>query len=60
MAVSANGSGVWLFYEDLAWIDGFGIRYTLGMDGLSLLLVLLTALLQVAAVLALVLAGRGL
>ncbi len=42
--------GNWLQYEDHAWIDSLGIRYTLGLDGISLLLVLLTGLLQLAAV----------
>ncbi len=45
------GPGGWLLYEDYSWIERFGIRYTLGMDGISLLLVLLTAFLQVIAVL---------
>jgi NADH-quinone oxidoreductase subunit M len=44
------GSG-WLLKEDHAWIPQFGIRYSLALDGISLLLVSLTALLQVAAVL---------
>ena len=48
--VEPGGSG-WLLYEDYRWIETFGIRYTLGMDGISLLLVLLTAFLQVVAVL---------
>lgn len=51
MAISSAGGSGWLFYEDAAWIEAFGIRYTLGMDGISLLLVLLTALLQVVAIL---------
>lgn len=46
-----TGTGGWLLYEDRSWIETFGIRYTLGMDGISLLLVLLTAFLQVIAVL---------
>jgi NADH-quinone oxidoreductase subunit M len=29
--------------EDRAWVDAFGIRYRLGIDGLSLLLILLTS-----------------
>ncbi len=37
--------------EDLPWIERFGIRYTLGMDGVSLLLVLLTAFITVIAML---------
>ena len=46
-----DGSGGWLLFEDRSWIKAFGIRYTLGMDGISLLLILLTAFLQVIAVL---------
>lgn len=42
--------GFFLF-EDLPWIPTFGIRYTLGMDGISLLLVMLTALVTVLAIL---------
>ena len=30
------------FREDIPWIDAFGIRYTLGVDGMSAVLVLLT------------------
>lgn len=37
--------------EDLPWIERFGIRYTLGMDGISLLMVLLTAFITVIAML---------
>jgi NADH-quinone oxidoreductase subunit M len=50
-ALAAPDASGWRFYEDAAWIEPFGIRYTLGMDGISLLLVLLTALLQVVAIL---------
>ncbi|SHI98707.1 NADH dehydrogenase subunit M [Malonomonas rubra DSM 5091] len=46
-----TGSSGWLLYEDYSWIERFGIRYTLGLDGISLLLVILTAFLQVIAVL---------
>jgi NADH-quinone oxidoreductase subunit M len=42
----------WLLREDYPWIESLGIRFTLGMDGISLLMVLLTALLVVVAVLA--------
>jgi len=42
--------GFFLF-TDLPWIDALGIRYTLGMDGISLLLVLLTALVTMLAML---------
>jgi NADH-quinone oxidoreductase subunit M len=43
-------AGFFLF-EDAAWVERFGIRYTLGMDGISLVLVLLTAFITVIAVL---------
>jgi len=33
----------YLLAEDAAWIPAFGIRYTLGLDGISLLMVMLTA-----------------
>lgn len=46
-----DGGGGWFLYEDAAWIGRFGIRYTLGMDGISLLLVLLTTFLQIIAIL---------
>ncbi|RII28080.1 MAG: NADH-quinone oxidoreductase subunit M [Geobacter sp.] len=32
-----------LLLEDRSWIEAFGIRYTLGLDGISLLMVMLTA-----------------
>ncbi len=41
----------WLLAEDFAWIERFGIRYSLGLDGISLLLVLLTAILGVMGIL---------
>ena len=47
----ASVHGVWLLWEDSAWLPSLGIRYTLGLDGISLLLLLLTALLQVICVL---------
>lgn len=37
--------------QDLPWIERFGIRYTLGLDGISALLVLLTAFIMCVAVL---------
>jgi NADH-quinone oxidoreductase subunit M len=43
---SGGAGGEWLLYEDASWIGRFGIRYTLGLDGISLLLVLLTAFVQ--------------
>ena len=38
------------FREDLPWIDAFGMRYTLGVDGISVALVILTTLLSVVAI----------
>lgn len=46
-----NGSGPWFRVEDYAWIPSVGIRYTLAADGLSLMLLLLTAFLGVLCVL---------
>jgi NADH-quinone oxidoreductase subunit M len=40
----------WLLREDYRWIPALGIRFSLGLDGLSLLMVLLTSLLSVLAV----------
>ncbi|MCF8105618.1 MAG: NADH-quinone oxidoreductase subunit M [Desulfohalobiaceae bacterium] len=44
------GTG-WLLVEDYAWIERLGIRYTLALDGISLLLILLTAFLTCVCVL---------
>jgi NADH-quinone oxidoreductase subunit M len=38
------------FREDLPWIRAFGMRYTMGVDGLSSVLVLLTTLLSSVAI----------
>jgi NADH-quinone oxidoreductase subunit M len=43
---------VWLARLDLQWIPAFGIRFQLALDGLSLLLLALTAFLGLIAVLA--------
>lgn len=40
----------WLLQEDYRWIAALGIRISLGIDGLSLLMILLTAFLSVLAV----------
>lgn len=48
-AVSGQFPGFFLV-TDLPWIDRFGIRFTLGLDGISALLVLLTAFIMCAAV----------
>jgi NADH-quinone oxidoreductase subunit M len=38
------------FREDLPWIEAFGMRYTMGVDGLSAVLVLLTTLLSAVSI----------
>ena len=49
---SAGRGGLFQFTEDLSWIPIFGIRYKLGVDGLSLLLVVLTTTLSWISILA--------
>ena len=41
-------AGFFLF-QDLPWIERFGIRYSIGMDGISLVMVLLTSFITVIA-----------
>lgn len=45
------GTAEFQFVEDNSWIPSLGIRYHLGIDGISLLLVVLTTLLTVLAIL---------
>jgi len=47
-----NSSYEMQFAENKAWIEQFGIYYHLGIDGISLLLVMLTTFLTVLSVLA--------
>jgi len=47
---AAAPAGFFLF-TDHDWIPAFGVRYILGMDGISLLLVILTALVTLVAML---------
>ena len=42
-AGTASADGRFRFVEDYSWIPTFGARYTLGLDGIGLVLVLLTA-----------------
>jgi NADH-quinone oxidoreductase subunit M len=42
--------GEFQFREDVPWIEAFGMRYTLGVDGLSAVLVLLTTVLSVVSI----------
>jgi NADH-quinone oxidoreductase subunit M len=45
------GTTAWQGYVDLPWISGWGARFTVGIDGISLFMVLLTTLLMPLAVL---------
>jgi NADH-quinone oxidoreductase subunit M len=46
-----SASGPWLMYVDMSWIPRYGIRFSLGMDGISMLMVTLSALLFMLSVL---------
>ncbi len=46
-----NISGGWIQVEDFPWIQSMGIRFTLALDGISLVLILLTSILGVLVVL---------
>ncbi|MBU5611961.1 complex I subunit 4 family protein [Geomonas azotofigens] len=48
---AAGAPAGYFLYQDAAWIERFGIRYTLGMDGISLVMTLLTAFITLIAVL---------
>ena len=45
-----TGGSEFQFREDAPWIEAFGMRYTLGVDGLSMVLVLLTTVLSVVSI----------
>lgn len=51
MDLRSRAIGDWLLLEDFAWIPSLGIRYTLAMDGISLLLISLTAFLGIFSIL---------
>lgn len=51
LKAQAGPGGKWLRVEDYPWIERFGIRYSLGLDGIALMLILLTAFLTVLCVL---------
>jgi len=46
-----TGSGGFQFVEDFSWIPSLGISYHLGIDGISLILILLTTLLTAVSIL---------
>ena len=52
LAGFATGSGGFQYMEDVAWIPLFGIHYQVGVDGISLILIVLTTLLTAISVLA--------
>jgi NADH-quinone oxidoreductase subunit M len=47
----AHMTGVWLLTEDFPWMESLGIRYSLGLDAISLMLILLTSFLGILCVL---------
>ncbi len=47
-----NGTAAWQFQESLPWIERFNARYHLGVDGISVWFVLLTAFITIIVVLA--------
>ncbi|MCE5334850.1 MAG: NADH-quinone oxidoreductase subunit M [Desulfobacteraceae bacterium] len=49
--LKSGATGNWLLIEDHSWIPGLGVRYLLAMDGISLLLITLTAFIGVLTVL---------
>ena len=42
LRVQTGPTGAWMLAEDYPWIANLGIRYSLGLDGVSLMLILLT------------------
>jgi NADH-quinone oxidoreductase subunit M len=51
-SVQASGHGAWLVESHVSWIPRWGISLHLGLDGLSLILILLTAFIGVVAIIA--------
>ncbi len=49
--LKGNAAGGWILAEDRSWIGSIGVRYSLALDGISLLLISLTALLGVLSIL---------
>jgi len=50
LSISAKGSGYFEFEDALSWIPTLGISYRVGLDGVSLLMVLLTCILVPLAI----------
>ena len=51
-AAQASGHGAWLVESRVSWIPHWGISLHLGLDGLSLILIVLTAVVGVIATMA--------
>ncbi|MHB8596026.1 MAG: complex I subunit 4 family protein [Ktedonobacteraceae bacterium] len=49
-AIGSAPNSTFLFNEKVTWISSLGINYSLGVDGISLLLVVLTALLTLVCI----------
>ncbi len=49
-AIGSAPNGTFLFNEKVTWISSLGISYSLGVDGISLLLVVLTTLLTLVCI----------
>ena len=47
---AATGSAMWQFRETYDWIPSLGVKYDFGVDGISLLLILLTTFMGIIAV----------
>ncbi len=47
---SAKGAAMWQFRETYDWIPSLGVRYDFGIDGIALLLIILTTLMGVIAI----------
>ena len=52
LSVQASGHGSWLVESRISWIPRWGISLHLGLDGLSVILILLTAFIGVVAIIA--------
>ncbi len=51
LEIRVHPAGDWLIVEDTSWIETLGIRYSLGLDGISLLLIMLTSFLGIIVIL---------
>ena len=47
---AGTGDGLWQFRESYNWIPSLGVKYDFGVDGISLLLILMTTFMGIIAV----------